>query len=202
MISLSFEEKKETGFQYVRNLLEPVCPYGVKRLREEGFYAPDQRDELDRELENVDLLKKALETDRAAMRDLRYRMAALKDLYHLRWGIENAFRELKYDIGLNNFHAKREDFIIQEIFAKLFMYNFAQRIIIDVVVVKSRGKYAVYQINYTYAIHLCRDFFRKGAAPPGFNRNIRMYVEPVRPGRHDERKLYPKGFVPFIYRVA
>ena len=129
-------------------------------------------------------------------------LAALKDLYHLRWGIENAFRELKYDIGLNNFHAKREDFIIQEIFAKLFMYNFSQRIIIDVVVVKSRGKYAVYQINYTYAIHLCRDFFRKGAAPPGFNRNIRMYVEPVRPGRHDERKLYPKGFVPFIYRVA
>ncbi|MBO4393561.1 MAG: transposase, partial [Spirochaetales bacterium] len=70
-------------------------------------------------------------------------LMALKDLYHLRWGIENAFRELKYDIGLNNFPAKREDFIIQEIFAKLFMYNVAQRIIIDVVVVKSRGKYAV-----------------------------------------------------------
>lgn len=126
----------------------------------------------------------------------------LKELYHLRWGIETAFRDLKYAIGLNNFHAKREDFVIQEIYAKLFMFNFSQRIIVDVVATKSQGKYAVYQINYTYAIHVCRDFFRKGAAPPGFNRNIRLYVEPVRPGRHDERKLYPKGFVPFIYRVA
>lgn len=126
----------------------------------------------------------------------------LKELYHLRWGIETAFRDLKYAIGLNNFHAKREDFVIQEIYAKLFMFNFSQRIIVDVVATKSQGKYAVYQINYTYAIHVCRDLFRKGTAPPGFNRNIRLYVEPVRPGRHDERKLYPKGFVPFIYRVA
>lgn len=131
-----------------------------------------------------------------------FSLSDLKELYHMRWGIETAFRDLKYDIGLTNFHAKREDFVIQEIYAKLFMFNFAQRIIIDVTASRSGGKYAEYQINYAYAIYVCRDFFRKGTAPPGFDRNIRMYVEPVRPGRRDERKIYPKGFVPFVYRVA
>ena len=40
----------------------------------------------------------------------------LKELYHLRWGIETSFRELKYAIGLTSFHAKKVDYIKQEIF--------------------------------------------------------------------------------------
>ncbi|MBQ6510132.1 MAG: hypothetical protein IJI07_11715 [Flexilinea sp.] len=80
MIMLSLEEKKEIGYQFVRDLLEPVSPYGVKRLREEGFYAPDRKAELERELDDVALLKKALESDRTAMMDLRQKMAGLKDL--------------------------------------------------------------------------------------------------------------------------
>lgn len=31
----------------------------------------------------------------------------LKELYHMRWGIETSFRELKYAIGLTHFHAKK-----------------------------------------------------------------------------------------------
>ena len=31
----------------------------------------------------------------------------LKKLYHMRWGIETSFRELKYTVGLLHFHAKR-----------------------------------------------------------------------------------------------
>ena len=31
----------------------------------------------------------------------------LKELYHMRWGIETSFRELKYAIGLTSFHAKK-----------------------------------------------------------------------------------------------
>ena len=47
MIRLSLEEKKEIGYQYVMDLLDPASPYGVKRLREEGFYAPEQQAELE-----------------------------------------------------------------------------------------------------------------------------------------------------------
>ena len=37
----------------------------------------------------------------------------------MRWGIETAFRELKYAIGLTCFHAKNPEYIKQEIYAKL-----------------------------------------------------------------------------------
>ncbi|MDP1340837.1 transposase, partial [Klebsiella variicola] len=57
----------------------------------------------------------------------------LKVLYHLRWGIETSFRELKYALGLSHFHSKKLDFIIQEIFARLIMYNFSMTITLAVV---------------------------------------------------------------------
>lgn len=41
----------------------------------------------------------------------------IKDIYHLRWGIETSFSELKYAIGISNLHAKNVDNISQEIFA-------------------------------------------------------------------------------------
>ncbi len=45
----------------------------------------------------------------------------LKELYAMRWGIESSYRELKYAIGLTNFHARKDDSIKQEIFASLIM---------------------------------------------------------------------------------
>ena len=39
--------------------------------------------------------------------------AALRELYHLRWGIETSFRQLKYTVGLNAFHTKKAEFIRQ-----------------------------------------------------------------------------------------
>ena len=39
--------------------------------------------------------------------------AALKELYHLRWGIETSFRQLKYTVGMNAFHTKKAEFIRQ-----------------------------------------------------------------------------------------
>ena len=52
----------------------------------------------------------------------------LKKLYAMRWGIETSFRELKYTVGLQHFHAKKTEFVHQEIFARLTMYNFYELI--------------------------------------------------------------------------
>jgi len=41
----------------------------------------------------------------------------LKELYKIRWGIENSFKELKYDVGLAGIHSKKQDFLLQEILA-------------------------------------------------------------------------------------
>ena len=37
----------------------------------------------------------------------------------MRWGIETSFHDLKYALALLHLHAKKVDFIYQEIFAKL-----------------------------------------------------------------------------------
>ena len=59
----------------------------------------------------------------------KFPIEEIKKLYCMRWGIENSFRELKYIIGLTNLHCKREDFVVQEIYARLTMYNFCERIL-------------------------------------------------------------------------
>ena len=58
----------------------------------------------------------------------------IKKLYHIRWGIETSFRELKYAIGLSNLHAKKDSAAKQEVLARLIMYNFSQCITMHVVI--------------------------------------------------------------------
>lgn len=88
----------------------------------------------------------------------------IKKLYGLRWGIERSFRELKYTIGLANFHAKKVEYILQEIFARLTLYNFCERIITKIAIKQKNGKHS-YQINFTVAILICSRFFRGRISP-------------------------------------
>ena len=130
-------------------------------------------------------------------------LAEIKELYHARWGIETAFRELKYGIGLVNLHGKKDDFVRQEIFSAMIMSNFCSRIVNEVVVQKNDANIHEYKVNMTMAIHICRQFFRtKDADTKKLLQDIARYTEPVRPGRRDERNIKAKTFVGFIYRVS
>ena len=127
----------------------------------------------------------------------------IRELYHARWGIETAFRELKYGLGLTNLHGKSDDSVRQELWAAMTMANFCNRIIGAVELPKRRKTTYAYQVNATMAVKLCRDFFRApGADGQKLMRQIARYSEPVRPGRQDERNLNAKSFVGFCYRVA
>ena len=130
-------------------------------------------------------------------------LAEIKELYHARWGIETAFRELKYGIGLVNLHGKKDDFVRQEIFSAMIMSNFCSRIVNEVVVQKNDANIHEYKVNMTMAIHICRQFFRtKDADTKKLLQDIARYTEPIRPGRRDERNIKAKTFVGFIYRVS
>ena len=61
-------------------------------------------------------------------------------------GIETSFRELKYAVGLTNFYSKKREYITQEIWTRLILYNFCQIITVHVVINKSTQKH-VYQVN-------------------------------------------------------
>ena len=127
----------------------------------------------------------------------------IKELYHLRWGIETSFRELKYAIGLISFHSKKVEHITQEIFARLVMYNFCELITMHVVIQQKETKYS-YQVNFTRAIQVCRYYFKcqSDISPPDVEALIRKNILPIRDGRKDPRKVKAKAVVSFLYRVA
>lgn len=127
----------------------------------------------------------------------------IKELYHLRWGIETSFRELKYAIGLTSFHSKKVEHITQEIFARLTMYNFCELITMHVVIQQKDTKHS-YQVNFTRAIQICKHYFKcpSNISPPDVEALIRKNILPIREGRADHRKVRPKGAVSFLYRVA
>jgi len=130
----------------------------------------------------------------------------IKSMYSMRWGIETSFRALKYTVGLTNFHAKRQESIIQEIFARMILYNFAE-MVTSHVVISQRNKRHPYQVNFTVAVHVCRRFLRSqdDEPPPDVEALIRKNLLPIRslrPGQKNMRKIRYKSAVSFVYRVA
>ena len=127
--------------------------------------------------------------------------ADLKKLYAMRWGIETSFRTLKYTLGLIYFHSKKAEFILQEIFAKLTMYNFAE-LITSHVVIRQKKRKCLYKVNFSASIHICAKFLLKYMSPPEVEALISRYLVPIRQCTSNSRKLSPKTAVSFLYRIA
>jgi hypothetical protein len=127
----------------------------------------------------------------------------LKEIYHMRWGIETSFRELKYAIGLSHFHAKKVGHIKQEIFAKLTMYNFCEIITLNVVL-RQKDRKHLYQVNFSIAITICLQYFKSKIDMPVIDVEalIQRNILPIRNGRSDPRKVKPKSSASFLYRVS
>jgi len=125
----------------------------------------------------------------------------IKELYQMRWGIETSFRELKYSIGLIQLHAKKSEFVTQEIFARLIMYNFCS-MMIGVTVIKQKFTKHAYQANFTMAVQVCKSFFREKVPPDDVEALIQKYILPIRENRTNARNISAKSFVSFSYRVA
>lgn len=127
----------------------------------------------------------------------------IKKIYKMRWGIETSFRELKYAIGMSCLHSKKEEYIIQEILARVILYNFCEIITTNVTITQKERKYT-YQINYTMAIFLCRKFL--SMSDDVFHADIEELISeellPVRPGRKYKRRLNAHPAVSFLYRTS
>lgn len=127
----------------------------------------------------------------------------IKELYHLRWGLETAFRDLKYTLGLVNLHGKSDAFAEQEIYASLTAFNFASRVCHEVVIRQPKEGIYAYKIHFRMAVTLCKEYLRtQNADSNKLMEDIARYTVPIRPGRQDQRDLRVKGFPGFVYRVA
>ena len=125
----------------------------------------------------------------------------IKELYHMRWGIETSFRDIKYAAGLLFFHSRKKDLVIQEIYAKLILYNFCELITGAIVVKKKDRKYS-YQINFSIAIAICTEFLRRSCASPPVDviALIGRELIAVRPDRRNPRYLRARTATTFQYR--
>ena len=86
----------------------------------------------------------------------------IKEIYHLRWGIEITFRYLKHANGLLHFHSKKPEFLRQEIYANLILYNFGMFLANEAAAENNRkqrgnNKYS-YQIDISTALKLARKY--------------------------------------------
>lgn len=116
--------------------------------------------------------------------------------------LETAFRELKYTMGLTHLHARREDFVKQEIFARIIMCNFGERIHSAIRVQQNKDNKYEDQINFKMGMRICVDYYRGTVRSRDFYDLIENHLIPIRPGRSGKRKIRPKSFISFTYRVA
>ena len=122
----------------------------------------------------------------------------IKYLYSLRWSIEISFRDLKQTIGATCFNSKKVEYIGQEIWARLILFNFCAVITAHVVIAQGNTKY-LYQVNFAMAIKICHHFIRvrERDPPPDVEALIGNYSLPIRNGRKYARRhrfLLPPSF--------
>ena len=129
---------------------------------------------------------------------------SLKEIYHLRWGIETSFRELKHVVGLAAFHTKKADCAIQEIYARLIMYNFSMMIADKVEIPEDSCRKHKYLVNFSQAIRICIEYFRiqNNSPPLELQALLLRFILPERKGRSYTRKVYSQGAKAFNYRLS
>ena len=104
-------------------------------------------------------------------------------------------------LGMVDFHSKKVACILQEIYAHLIMYNFAETVTSQVSIRKKQRKHT-YKANFTVAVHMCRLYYLRKTTLQVLEAIISKNLLPIRPDRSRERKFAPKVFRGFLYRVA
>jgi len=73
-----------------------------------------------------------------------FTLSKLKVLYHLRWGVEEQYKDMKYAICVENFIGKKPNSIKQEFFANILTYNLSMmscKLLVDHISNKKKKKY-------------------------------------------------------------
>ena len=132
----------------------------------------------------------------------------IKACYHWRWGIEISFRYLKHANGLLYFHSKKPEFLKQEIYANLILYNFGIFLANEAAEENQKkkrnpdNKYD-YDIDFSSALKTARKFFirRDSHKPVNVIKLMMKYVHAVKTEfRQFARPLRGIGAIHFGYR--
>ena len=130
--------------------------------------------------------------------------ALIKELYHMRWGLETSFRELKYTIDLLHFHSRLRSNVEQEAWARLIVYNFCEAITRHIAVSRQSNPRRKHdqKINFATAASICKAFLKRSDGDINPCRLIGRFLIPIRPDRSAPRRLKPQSAKTFLYRAA
>lgn len=132
-----------------------------------------------------------------------------KELYHFRWGVEEAYKLYKCRVNMEAFSGKTAKAIMQDVFAKVFMMT-VMAVLAFPIEEKVRREYHknknkgsrrkhAHKINRTNALAMVREtckalFIDKltAKALAAFDAIVKATTEIIRPGRKFARKKYRK----------
>lgn len=118
----------------------------------------------------------------------------LKELYHLRWKVEVAFRTVKHTLQLIYVTSKQSDLIEQEIYSKIIQYNLIRMITLFAeALVSMQKKKHLHQFDMVAATGAVRDYLRGVISAEDLLAYIARQTVPIRPGRKYNRKMKPKS---------
>ena len=125
-------------------------------------------------------------------------LKTIKELYNLRWGEETAFRHLKYAGNMVHIHSIKPDFLIQEIYGKLTLYNFSSCITKAMTRRETATSTYRYAFNHTQMQKFVRLFLMGKLTD--LATMINRFLVPVRPGRKFKRMLRRQSAESLSYR--
>ena len=125
-----------------------------------------------------------------------------KDVYHLRWTEEGAFRDLKYTIGMLYFHSANQNLIRQEIYASLILYNFCRLLVNNTPPVDKEAWKWKYKANFKTAVTNIRRYLNDEIDEKELTLRIKKFLIPIRPGRSYSRNVRPQSAKTSSYYTA
>ena len=184
--TLELLEKFPTQYRWI----QPHTTFDYIKPKESKFY------DLKFRAVRFQISEEIYETVYTNLSAKEFPVVKIKELYYRRWGIETSFRELKYAIGLASLHGKKKEFMLQEVFARLVLYNYTSLIAHCVEI--PEGK----RVNISVAAYFCRQFLRRKIAPSLVLENIIKHLSPIRPGRQFQRYQNLISPIGFQYRIS
>ena len=125
-------------------------------------------------------------------------LKVIKTLYNLRWGEETAFRHLKYAGNMVHIHSIKPDFVMQEIYGKLTMYNFSSCVAKVITRKETINTAYTYNFNHTQIQKFVRLYLIEKIK--NLEKLISRFLVPVRLGRRFNRIIRRQSAEPLTYR--
>jgi hypothetical protein len=132
----------------------------------------------------------------------QFTIADLKELYGLRWSVEDCFKTFKHKVCIENFSGKSVKAVLQDFYVKIFIMNLTA---VGVRPINEALKKPTVKVKYTYQVNFVEaiatmkrgvvSFFLTKKIRTGLQRlhdRMSKITEPIRPGRKFKRKFLEK----------